>query len=103
MMFRSLRPPINCTITGQVRPRTPTPTRSVGNTLKFLVSTLPILIVPSPFAHLRDYETDQGASVTVRIADECPGCDKRHLDLSPSAFTALAAECWDDGCYLGMG
>lgn len=34
----------------------------------------------------------QGASVTVRIADECPGCDKRHLDLSPSAFTALAAE-----------
>ncbi|KAJ9098708.1 hypothetical protein QFC21_004356 [Naganishia friedmannii] len=30
------------------------------------------------------------ASVIVQIQDRCPGCDKRHLDLSPSAFLKLA-------------
>ncbi|KAI5452084.1 hypothetical protein NCC49_001024 [Naganishia albida] len=30
------------------------------------------------------------ASVIVQIQDRCPGCDERHLDLSPSAFLELA-------------
>lgn len=31
----------------------------------------------------------KGKSVTVKIADTCPGCEKTSLDLSPAAFQAL--------------
>lgn len=38
------------------------------------------------------FSTDQGKSVTVQIKDECPTCDKRHLDLTRGAFNVLASE-----------
>ncbi|GAV06145.1 hypothetical protein RvY_16176 [Ramazzottius varieornatus] len=31
-----------------------------------------------------------GATVTVRIVDKCPGCQTKHIDLSPAAFKKLA-------------
>jgi expansin (peptidoglycan-binding protein) len=32
----------------------------------------------------------RGKSVVVQVTDRCPGCSERSLDLSPSAFEALA-------------
>ena len=31
----------------------------------------------------------QGTTITVTVADTCPGCDENHLDLSEGAFEAL--------------
>ncbi|EGN94576.1 hypothetical protein SERLA73DRAFT_62180 [Serpula lacrymans var. lacrymans S7.3] len=36
--------------------------------------------------------TYQGKSVDVTVVDECPGCGEYGIDLSPSAFSALAPE-----------
>jgi len=33
--------------------------------------------------------TGKGKTVTVKVQDTCPGCDKDHLDLSHGAFQAL--------------
>ncbi|WP_394847629.1 RlpA-like double-psi beta-barrel domain-containing protein [Pendulispora brunnea] len=41
-----------------------------------------------------------GKSITVPVVDECPSCDREHVDLSLPAFSALADP--DDGVVQGV-
>ncbi|WRT66739.1 uncharacterized protein IL334_003702 [Kwoniella shivajii] len=43
--------------------------------------------------------TDNGKTIKVSVADECPTCDGGSLDLSPSAFAALTDGNMDQGVF----
>jgi expansin (peptidoglycan-binding protein) len=44
----------------------------------------------NPVCNLQVSITSGGVTITVKITDECEGCDTTHLDLSPAAFDALS-------------
>ncbi|WVO24426.1 uncharacterized protein IAS62_005794 [Cryptococcus decagattii] len=43
--------------------------------------------------------TWEGTSITATVADRCPGCELRHLDLSRGAFGALSNYDYDIGVF----